>query len=182
MPRPKRPEVPDFSRRHQSVSEGLGGAELDRRAVIIGLLALGGCGRVRNSRFNPFNWFGGSRPEAVTTPVARTDPALTDERPLVGAILEMRIERASGGAIIRAVGLNGRQGFFGAELVPLNDEFPVGGQLTYFFRVEAPAEPTPIGPPTTRRMTVGRFVSNAQLAGVRSIAVRSANGQRVARR
>ena len=44
-------------------------------ALLISSMALGGCAAVRDSRVNPFNWFGGSRSEAVAT--APTDADAT---------------------------------------------------------------------------------------------------------
>lgn len=136
-------------------------------AVMLGLLA--GCGAVSDSRLNPLNWFGRSeKVEPVITEVAG------DPRPLVTQIIDLRLERVPGGAIIRATGLPERQGFFDGELVAANRGVPEDGILGYQFRVSAPEGATAPGTPQSREMIVGLFVSDQTLAGVRRIQVNAA--------
>ena len=147
-------------------------------------LAVAACDRVSESRLNPMNWFGAGQeePAAAVVQTVPVDPALTDERPLVGLVTTLVIERAAGGAIVRATGLAPRQGYHGAELVPVAGETPVNGALVYFFRVETPEGPTAQGPDRTRTLSVARFVSDDTLASARNIVVRAASNQRRASR
>ena len=89
--------------------------------VFAALLALGSCASISQSRFNPFNWFGKGEAQAVSTETAHAaDPALADPRPLVADVISLSVERASGGAIVAAVGTVPAQGFWDAELLALN--------------------------------------------------------------
>jgi len=137
--------------------------------AVLGLLA--GCG----GKLNPKNWFGRSKQEQV-----QTKPK--DPHQLVAQIVSLRVDRTPGGAIIRAVGLPERQGYFEATLRPLNDEKPVKGVLTYEFRLMPPEKPTDIGTRRSREVLVGRFVSNQTLQGVRVIKVVGQNNRRSVRR
>ncbi len=143
---------------------------------MLGLLA--GCSGVRESRLNPFNWFGASRASQVSTTTAE----VSDPRVLVARVVSLRIDRLPGGAILRAVGLPERQGYFEAVLKPRNDEKPVKGVLTYEFRLMPPETATPAGTPRSREVLVGRFVSDQALAGVRVIRVLARDNRRSLRR
>ena len=152
-----------------------------KRNLVIGLalISLVGCGGFSDSRFNPANWFGRGQDEAASAIGADpVDPALTDQRPLIRTIRSLEIERAAGGAIIRATGIAPTQGYFGAELVPLAGESPINGALVYFFRVEVPVDNQPVGAEQARVLTVARFVPDATLALSRSIVVRGAGNKR----
>ena len=80
---------------------------VSRRFVVLGLgLALAGCGRIGQSKLNPFNWFEKSEPrETIVLPGEQTDP-----RPLVDTVLSMQVEPIPGGAIVRARGVSPTQG------------------------------------------------------------------------
>ncbi len=144
--------------------------------ALLGLLA--GCSGVRESRLNPFNWFGASRASQQSTTAAE----VSDPRVLVARLVSLRIDRLPGGAILRAVGLPERQGYFEAVLKPQNDEKPVKGVLTYEFRLMPPETATPAGTPRSREVLVGRFVSDQALAGVRVIRVLARDNRRSLRR
>ncbi|MDF1873779.1 hypothetical protein [Vannielia sp.] len=143
-------------------------------------LALSGCGSMRESRLNPFNWFGNSRSEQVQT---ETYEAPADPRPLVAQVAEMRIEKIPGGAILTVVGLPPTQGYWDAELVSTNpDEAPENGSLIYEFRIAQPADFQLQGAPRTREVTVGHYISDVKLQGVSRITVRGTGNQRTLRR
>lgn len=150
------------------------GAALTRGMGIVLILSLAGCGAIRDSRANPLNWFGRSSDAPTRAVVAANDP-----RPLV-TVTELRIAPSAGGAIIEARGLPPVQGWWGADLVPV--ESGEAGTLAYEFRaVPAPAARR-VGPPQGRELVVAAFASDARLAGVRTIRVDGAGGARVARR
>jgi hypothetical protein len=137
-------------------------------AMLIVVTALSGCGRVRDSKLNPFNWFGKARPVAAAT--LYTAP--TDARPLVAQVLTLKVEPYPGGAIVRATGLPPTQGYWEAELVaqPVDDT----GRLVYEFRIFPPLVPTAAGTPYSRQVVVAASVSDIKLQEVRSIVVQGA--------
>lgn len=152
-----------------------------RRTMIAGLggaLFLAGCGRVRESRFNPFNWFGGSREEpAPAVPVGeRRDP-----RPLVDQVTSLEIEPTNTGAIVRATGLPPMQGWHSAALVRETDE-PVNGEMVYSFRAAPPDAPTRLSTPQSRELSVATRLSASSLAQISVVRVIGARNARVARR
>ena len=167
---------------------------------------LAGCGGVRDSRLNPFNWFGGSSevPAEQTASTDATGPAAnplipqrriglfagrraaeeeTNPTSPITQIVDLRVERVPGGAIIRARGIDSFANSFEAGLLPSNvDERPENGVLVYSFRRRVPEGTLPGGAEATREITVARFVSDQTLLGVRSIRVEAASNARAVRR
>ena len=138
-------------------------------AVLVLATALGGCGRLRESRFNPFNWFGPGRQAVVTDLYVRPD----DARALVAQVTALKVEPYPGGAIVRATGVPPTQGYWDAELVaqPLDDK----GRLVYEFRVFPPPQPVAAGTPYSRQITVAAALSTIKLQGVTAIVVQGAS-------
>lgn len=149
--------------------------------IILALAAvatIAGCGRVAESRLNPLNWFGSSeKAEVVTAENPNADP-----RALMAQVKTLRVESVPGGAIIRATGLPQVQGYFDGALVPLNGEVPENGVLNYEFRASSPVTQTRSGPPQSREVLVGLFVSDQTLQGVRQIRVSGASNALIVRR
>ena len=143
------------------------------RGLTAGLiLALAGCGAVRESRVNPANWFG----RAAEGP-ARAVPNARDPRPLV-AVTALDVAPSAGGAIVEARGLPPEQGWWRADLVPVEDGDP--GTLTYELRAVPVPVARRVGPAPSRELVVAAFASDVALAGVRRIRVDGAGGARVA--
>ncbi|MCV2880935.1 hypothetical protein [Actibacterium sp. XHP0104] len=154
-----------------------------KKPLLVALLAatlLSSCGKVRESRINPFNWFGKDREEAVE--IVIPEDGVIDSRPMVAEVVSLRIDKMPGGAIITATGLARTQGYWDAELVAEYDEKPVDGVLSYQFRTYPPLARLPEGSPRTRELTAAHFVSDQTLEGVRSIVVKGASNQRSSRR
>ena len=145
-------------------------------AIVVLATALGGCARMKDSRFNPLNWFGQARPAAVTVLYVRPD----DARALVAQVTVLKVEPYPGGAIVRATGVPPTQGYWEAELVaqPLDEQ----GRLVYEFRVFPPPVPAAAGTPFSRQVTVAAALSNIKLQGVTSIVVQGASNALSARR
>ncbi|MBK1635108.1 hypothetical protein [Rhodovulum adriaticum] len=143
-------------------------------------LGLAACSTVKDSRLNPFNWFGNSQETRVRTAPASEQPAKADPRQLVAEITALTIERIPGGAILRATGLPPRQGYWNAALVPVPDERE--GLRVYDLRAEAPTGQTPVGQPQSRAIDVALYLSDQDLAPIRQIVVRGAQNQRSTRR
>ncbi|MFK7838220.1 MAG: hypothetical protein AB8B60_18570 [Sulfitobacter sp.] len=165
--------------------------------LLAATLVVGACASVRDSRVNPFNWFGQSRSVPVeqvenTNPLIpkrgglfandRARDAIYAGRPFE-QVTNLTIERIPGGAIIRATGLAARQGIYAVQLTPETEtEEPVDGVLTYRLEGIRPTKPTPVGTKPTREVIAARRVTDQQLRGVRSIRVEGQLNARVARR
>ncbi|MBL3584547.1 hypothetical protein [Rhodovulum sulfidophilum] len=153
-------------------------------AALCAALAVSSCGTVRESRLNPFNWFSSSTETetAAEQPLRRNEVA--DPRPLVDQVTGMTVDRAPGGAILTVTGLPARQGFWDAALVPVaaaEDEAPAD-TLVFDFRIARPGTATPVGTEPSRLITAGRFISEDDLKGIRTLVVRGAQNQRQSRR
>jgi hypothetical protein len=167
--------------------------------LLISTLTLTACGSVRESRVNPFNWFGQAQSEPVQTK-KNTNPLIPEKRGVglfaglreknnlyVGIPFEqvtnLTIERVPGGAIIRATGLAARQGYYAVQLTPANeDELPVDGVLTYRLEGVRPNKNTAVGTVPTREVIAGRQLTDQEMAGVRSIRVEGQLNALVSRR
>ena len=142
-------------------------------------VSLTACGSIRESRVNPMNWFNYERQKERLTPEGALENA-KDIRPLVSQVAAMRIERAPGGAIVRATGLPQTQGFHTAELIEVETE--TRGLLAFEFRVVPPRPGAPGGSAPSREITVGTFVSDIALQGITAIEVRGQDNVRRTRR
>lgn len=165
--------------------------------ILVASLALGACGTIRDSRVNPFNWFGQSRSEPIaqaenTNPLIpkggglfssnRNEPVTYAGRPFE-QVTNLTIERVPGGVLIRATGLAARQGIYAVQLTPANeDEEAVDGVLTYRLEGIRPNRNTAVGTKPTREVIAARRVTDKQLAGVRRIRVEGQLNAQVARR
>lgn len=150
---------------------------LSRRHLALGLgLALAGCGRLRESKLNPRNWFRKSEPrETIVLPGEKVDT-----RGLVDAVLSLAVEPMPGGAIVRARGQLPVQGYWKAELVaqPLTEN----GSLVYEFRIFPPPGKTDVNTPQSRQVDVAIFISDVKLQDVREIVVQGATNARASQR
>lgn len=168
-------------------------------ALLVASLTLGACGVVRDSALNPGNWFGRSTSEAIEviddTPV---NPLIPQKSGLFAGrkkaaesyfgqpfdeIIDLKIERVPGGAIIRATGRADRQGSYAVQLTPIiEDETPINGVLTYRLEGLKPDFNTAVGGAPTREVTAARQLTNQKLRGVRTIRVEGVRNARVASR
>ena len=137
-------------------------------AAMAALMILPSCAKVRESRFNPFNW---SAPQAATLEPKGGYQVTTDTRLLVDQVLALVIEPMPGGAIVRARGLPPTQGFWQAELVAENDGTPVDGVLTLRFVIYPPPKTAAVSTQASREITVGYYLSNIALAKITRINV-----------
>lgn len=164
--------------------------------LILATVILTGCATISSSRLNPLNWFGSSAPDPAAVTVAESDvnpliprrgfsifrsgqPEAFAGRPIAN-ITELLVERRPGGAIIRATGQANRAGPFDVRLV--GDE-AASDPSTLVFDLKAlqQAGPRNVGP-RARQVTAGRYISDQDLGGIRTITVRGANNARTTRR
>lgn len=147
-----------------------------RPALLCLCLVLAGCGGFRDSKMNPFNWFGRSQEaEKVALPSAPQD-----RRALVQQVVTLHVEEVPGGAIVRATGLPPTQGYWDAELVP--QPVDESGRLVLDFRVFPPIETIRAGTPPSREVVVALYLSNYKLDSIREIVVQGELNARAARR
>ncbi len=147
------------------------------RAALMAMVFLTACSTVRDSRLNPFNWFGRDRAEAVQTV---DSVPIEDRRPLVGQILSLNVDPTPEGAIIRAVGLPETQGYWAAELVEVASDNP--SEVFYEFRIVPPLEGRRAGTQRSREVIAGTEISVTRLQGVRSVTVVGRQNRRSVRR
>ncbi len=150
--------------------------------LLIITLVLAGCGRVRESRLNPFNWFGRSTETTQTVAEGVVPGRPDDGRILVAQVTELEVARQPGGAIIRASGLPPTQGWWNTDLIAENNGEPVDGVLTYRFVIAEPLTATRVSTPQSRELTAATFISDIKLANVRQIVVLGAENSRSSRR
>ncbi len=151
--------------------------------TLVVTLVVAGCGRIRDSRFNPFNWFGGSQSQSREVSALEAGMvAKVDPRPLVDQVTVMTVNRTPQGAIIQATGLPPTQGFWDAELVAENDGEPVDGVLTYRFVVSEPQGARRVSTPQSREVTAAAFVTNRKLDDISKIVVQGLRNSHVSSR
>ena len=154
--------------------------------TLVVTLAVAGCGRIRESRLNPFNWFGGSQSQSQSREqVSALEAGMVekaDPRQLVDQVTVMTVNRTPQGAIIQAAGLPPTQGFWDAELVAENGGEPVDGVLTYRFVVAEPQMPRRVSTPQSREVTAAAFITNMKLAEVSKIVIQGLGNSRVSSR
>jgi hypothetical protein len=142
-------------------------------------MLLSACGTIRESRFNPLNWFGGSRSAPSSLGPVELE---VDNRAMVAQVTALVIERTSTGAIVRAEGLTPTQGWWDAELVPQTSLRPIDGTLVYHFHIASPGRATRVSTPQSRAVSVATTLTLAQLEDIREIVVVGAENQRSVRR
>jgi hypothetical protein len=149
--------------------------------LLVTVLTVGACGTIRESRLNPFNWFGRSQSSSSSTTVA-ADQAKADPRSMVEEVIAMEVARQPGGAIVTATGLPPTQGWWSAELVAENDGEPVDGVMTYRFVVFPPVKGGIVSTRRSREVTAAAYLSDIKLAGIRQIVVQGKTNSRSSRR
>ncbi|SNR57927.1 hypothetical protein [Puniceibacterium sediminis] len=165
--------------------------------LTVSAVLLTGCATVRDSRVNPFNWFGGARsqPAAIqdadsTTnpliPAKRGNSLLSTKKPVgpylgqpIAEVSELLIERRPGGAIITANGVADRLGPFDVRLLPLPDDQP--GTLAFMLSALQTNGPRNTSD-WSRTVTVATWLTDQELAGIRTIRVVGRTNEMVTRR
>lgn len=144
--------------------------------AVVMAAVLVGCGRVSESRLNPFNWFGGDRETVEVT--ADTTADVRDDV-LIAQVLSLTVDPTQGGAIVSAIGLATTQGFWEAELVPVEDST---SGLSFEFRVKQPLTSAPIGAQAAREVLAGTFLSTQTLGSARTITIIAGQNSRTVSR
>ncbi len=149
-------------------------------ALLAVSLTVSSCGSIRQSRFNPRNWFGhsqeGARPDLG--PVSN----VVDHRPLVPQVTGLTIERTSSGALVRAEAVMPGAGWWDPELVAENYGRPHDGVLTFRFVAAAPRQPIAESSAAARTIVAVHALTQAQLDTTAEIVVTGETNSRRARR
>lgn len=161
-------------------------------ALLVLSTTLTACGAVRESRMNPFNWFGASRQAPATDTQAQTNPLIPQRRggafrrPEVGymgqpldQVTTLAIEQVSDGAIVRVEGIAQRADAYDIRLVPVPTER--AGELHFALQGQFP-ELTSSSIRLPRPVVVATHLGEQELAGVRLIRVSAARNARESRR
>lgn len=169
-----------------------------RKLVLASLVvttSLAGCATVRDSRANPFNWFGGSDAAAAdVTPNTDTVNTLIPQRrsffdrapappypgTLVQQVTELNARQVPGGAVVEVTGIFRSVASFDVRLVevPTEDETT----LSYEMRAIQPQAGEGQGTPRVRTVTAAIRLTNQQLAGITTIRVISQGNTRTTTR
>lgn len=144
--------------------------------LVLTSMTITGCARVADSRLNPFNWFGNATPVTNLDALGNIRPlvptgALTqvvDSRDLIGTITSLSMDRTPDGAILRVSGQTQGQGFYNAELVPVQQS---NGTLTVALRAAAPKR----AQPGAQSITAAYVLTAAELATIRRVTVQGAD-------
>ena len=166
--------------------------------LIITAFGLSACGTVRDSRINPFNWFGGGREAPAEQP--QSDNPLIPERTggifgssraereaytgvPVDVVRDIIVEQVPGGAIVRATGVSRYQNVFDVQLTPADDdEAEEDGVLDFRLEARIPRKPVAGGPERLRTFVAARVLTENDLEGVTQIRVSAADNARVTSR
>ncbi|MEO0401272.1 MAG: hypothetical protein AAF214_02750 [Pseudomonadota bacterium] len=171
-------------------------------SLLVATMTLTACGAVRDSRINPFNWFGQSRSESVQrTPRAEVNPLIPEEREGLFASIRNQgeeeyfgtpidqvsglvIERVPGGAIVRATAIADVDGVYDVQLTPPNDESvpDENGVLTYRFEGVHPEARSRNTTQRQRTLVAAQRLTDNQLADIRTIRVEGRRNAQSTRR
>ena len=167
--------------------------------LVASCLVLGAWGGIRDTNWNPGNWFGKSRVErraASTASPEEVNPLIPEQADSIfrrksaeetyagtpiHTVSDLVIERSSGGAIVRATGVSLRQGAFDVRLKAQNKGEPQDGVLTYVMEAVQPTN-MPQGTQRSRTINAATFVSDQTLSEVRTIRVVGLTGARTTAR
>lgn len=130
--------------------------------------SLAACGQ---SRLNPMTWFGGEREERITL----RDAPQVDARPIVSEITALSVETTTSGAIVTATALTDATGYWRPGLLEVER---TETSVTYEFRAEPPVAGGAAGPAPSRSVVAAVELGRRELAGLRTITVRSRTNQR----
>ncbi|MCR8549649.1 hypothetical protein M4578_17600 [Salipiger sp. P9] len=162
--------------------------------LIVAGVVLTSCGSVRESRLNPFNWFGGSESVAVDPAATGANNPLIPKRRAsvfrakeagyaghpVETVSELLIERRPGGAIIRVTGVADRAGPFEVRLIK-DEDVSDDNTLAYTLKALQSAGPRNTGE-RARMVTAALWLTEQELAGIREIRVAGRTNARASRR
>jgi len=157
--------------------------------VLMAAMVLASCGRLADTRLNPFNWFG--RAESRDIPAGDRNPLIprrsafaprdeADTRGAIGTITELQVERLPNGAVIRATAVADMQGAHTIGLRRIEGDDVPEDMLRYAFVGYQPRGPQ--GTQASRTITAAERLTDQDLLLIRRIEVVGARNALVTRR
>ena len=161
--------------------------------LLLATLVLTGCSTVRDSRINPFNWFGRANSQPVNAAQEDVNPLIPARRAsaffakreasyegaLVGEVTQLQIERRPGGAIVHAVGVADFQGAFEVKLI--KDEANSDAQ-TLEYELKAYQPKGMQGSVRSRSASAALWLSDHEMDLIKTIRVRGLRNVQSVRR
>lgn len=123
------------------------------------------------------NWLN-PKPTTTLEPKGGYKPVAVDNRPVIEEITSLRVENTLGGVILIAEGLPPTQGFWEADLVPVETGDAKSTSRKFEFRARPPISPAPTGSTASRKIEAGIYLSNQDLEGARTLTVVSLKSTR----
>ncbi|WP_407493387.1 hypothetical protein [Pseudooceanicola sp. MF1-13] len=157
--------------------------------VLMAAMVLASCGRLADTRLNPFNWFGraesralnaGDRNPLIPRRSALAAAAPVDNRGAIGTITGLSVERLPNGAIVRATAVADMQGAHSIALRRIEGDDIPDDMARYAFVGVQPRGPQ--GTQASRTVTAATRLTDQDLLLVRRIEVVGANNAMVTRR
>lgn len=156
-----------------------------RITLFVAALGLSSCGTLQNSTgsigslgfgsIGSGGWGGAPRTRADLPDLVTPEQLVQDSRGAVANIVSAEASPTTGGTVVSATATPRGTGAYNLDLVVAGRQ---GSQLLLDLRGQIAAAGTPV----PRQVTVARSFTNAELAGIRSIKIRAANGTRTLRR
>lgn len=158
--------------------------------ALLSALALQGCSSGSGSRaLNPFKWGAKTEsPEAATASnalIPQRSALKRAEAPYNGValeqILQLSLEPAAGGAILRVTGLSATLGAYNVALIPddpTEQGVAAGQNLSYTLKAEYPKGRARTAPPRAREVSAALFLPDTQMRTLNEIRVKAAQNMR----
>ena len=150
-----------------------------------------GCESTRDSKANPFNWFGGSKKEGNQSDaktalipkkklsIFRTKKEAVYPGQPIDKLSTLIMDEVPGGLLIQVTGMAQKTGIYDGRLIPLDS--PDTSVLEFQFDVIQPTDAAG-GPAASRTITVAAYFTDQDLGTVSTIRVRGANNTLTKRR
>lgn len=144
------------------------------RRIVIPLLMLsllGACSQISSSRLNPTNWLRQQKGPPSLIPEENMLRGMTEHEYAgtpIYQIAKLNLEPTSDGKILVVTAYASRAGAANAEFDAI-ETAPVG-ELHFVLNAEVDVR-LPVGTPTNRQLTAGKFLSTGTLDGIRKIVI-----------
>lgn len=144
-----------------------------RRIVMPFLLLslVGACSQISSARLNPTNWLRAQEGPPSLIPEENMISTITEHEYAgtpIHQIADLKLDPTSDGKILIVTAYATRAGAANAEFEAL--ETAPAGELHFVLNAEVDVR-LPVGSPTNRQLTAGKFLSTGTLDGIRKIVI-----------
>lgn len=151
-----------------------------RFLIVLGVaVSLSACSNASSSNLNPFNWFGGNEDEVSEIEPRGGYDDQVDARPIVGTIKSVSTVESPYGVIVHVVAQMPTQNYFDLDLIEAASNDP--RELVFELRGWRPATPGVVGTELQRQVDLATFVSEQNIAPIRTIRIKGATNSMTAR-